>query len=120
MYCSQFTDDALDDLRKLPKNVRNRLKQEFLRKIHRDPAGCSEPLTGLLERFRSFHFGEYRVVYQVFEDIRAVTVVGIGKKDEGHRAEVYEQLEYLARSGELAAAVLEVYQSLSGRNPRKD
>ena len=119
MYRSQFTDEALEDLRALPKNVRNRLKQEFKRKIHRNPSGCSEPLTGLLEDFRSFHFGEYRVVYQVLEDLKVVAVVGIGKKDAGHRAEVYQQLENMAASGRLAAAVLDVYESLGGRKPQK-
>ena len=107
------------DLRALPKNVRNRLKQEFQRKIQRNPCGCSEPLTGLLEDFRSFHFGEYRVVYRVFEDLKVVAVVGIGKKDAGHRAEVYQQLEKLAKTGRLAAAVLEVYESLGGRRPHR-
>jgi addiction module RelE/StbE family toxin len=120
MYRSQFTDDALEELRRLPKNVRNRLKQEFIRKIHRDPAGCSEPLTGLLEGFRSFHFKEYHVIYRVFEDLKVIAVAGIGKKDAGRRAEVYEQLENLARTGRLAAAVLEVYQSLGTRLPRKE
>jgi len=119
VYRSQFTDDALEDLRTLPKNVRNRLKQEFIRKIHRDPTGCSEPLTGLLGQFRSFHFGEYRVVYRVFEDLKAVTVVGIGKKDEAHRAEIYEQLERMAETGQLAAAVLEAYQWLGRPTPHK-
>jgi len=119
VYRSQFTDEALKDLRALPKNVRNRLKQEFQRKIHRDPSGCSEPLTGLLEDFRSFHFGEYRVVYQVLEDLKVVAVVGIGKKDAGRRAEVCQQLENIAKSGRLAAAVLEVYESLGGRKPQK-
>jgi len=119
VYRSQFTDEALKDLRRLPKNVRNRLEQEFVRKIHRDPMGCSEPLTGLLEEFRSFHFGEYRVIYRVFEEMNAVTVVGIGKKDQGHRAEIYEQLESLAKTGKLAAALLEVYRSLGRRNPEK-
>ena len=115
MYRSQFTNDALEDLRALPKNLWNRLQQEFIRKIHRDPKGCSEPLTGVLEKFRSFPFGEYRVVYRVFEDLKAVTVVGIWKKDEAHRTEDYEHLESKAKTCRLAAAVKEVYQSLGGR-----
>jgi addiction module RelE/StbE family toxin len=119
VYRSEFTDDALQDVRRLPKNVKNRLKQEFKRKIHRDPAGCSEPLTGLLKEFRSFHLGDYRVVYRIFEDMEVVAVVGIGKKDQGHRAELYEQLEQLAKTGKLAAAVLDVYRSLETRRPEK-
>jgi mRNA-degrading endonuclease RelE of RelBE toxin-antitoxin system len=113
LYRSKFTSDALENARKLPKNVRNALKKEFQQKIHRDPIGCSEPLTGPLEKFRSFHYGDYRVIYRVFEDIKVVSVVGIGKKDKHHQAEIYKQLEGLARGGELAASVLETFRSLS-------
>jgi mRNA-degrading endonuclease RelE of RelBE toxin-antitoxin system len=106
VYRSQFTADALQDIRGLPKNVRNALKKELQKKIHIDPIGCSEPLTGQLERFRSFHHGDYRVVYRVFTDLRVVAVVGIGKKDEDHQAEIYKNLEALASKGKLAEAVL--------------
>lgn len=113
MYRSQFTSDALDNTRKLPRNVRNALKREFQHKIHHDPIACSEPLTGPLKDFRSFHYGDYHVIYRVFEDLKIVTVVGIGKKDEHHQAEIYNQLEVLAKSGELAASVLASFRSLS-------
>ncbi len=113
MYCSKFTQQALDNIKKLPKNARNALKKEFKQKLQKDPAGCSEALTGPLQEFRSFHFGEYRIVFRVFEDIKAIAVVGIGKKDAHHHAEIYKQLESLAESGKLAAKLLETYRSLN-------
>ena len=106
MYRSLFTTDALRDVKNLPKNVRNSLKKEFKKKIHVDPIGCSEPLTGQLEEFRSFHHGDYRVVYRVFAELGAVSVVGIGRKDADHQAEIYKELEALAQKGKLAEAVL--------------
>ncbi len=112
MYCSKFTDEALANLRELPKNVKNALKKEFKKKIHVNPIDCSEPLTGILERFRTFHYGDYRVVYTVFEDIRTVSVVGIGKKDKDHRTNLYKRLESLAKAGGLAEAILETYRSI--------
>ncbi len=112
MYTSKFIDEALADVKKLPKNVRNTLRGEFKKKIHIDPVGCSEPLERLLADYRSFHYGDYRVIYRVFEDIKAVSVVGVGKKDEGHHAAIYRQLETLAATGKLAQAVLETYRSL--------
>jgi mRNA-degrading endonuclease RelE of RelBE toxin-antitoxin system len=115
LYTSKFTDEALADVKKLPKNVRNALRAEFKDKIHVDPAGCSEPLEGLLAQYRSFHFGHYRIIYRIFEDIKAVSVVGVGKKDQDHHAEIYRQLEALAANGKLAAAVLETYRSLRDR-----
>lgn len=93
--------------------MKNSLKREFQKKIHVNPTECSEPLTGILEGFRSFHFGNYRVVYRVFEDIHTVSVVGIGKKDKKHQTELYKRLERLAQTGKLAAAVLETYRSIS-------
>ncbi len=113
MYCSKFTDEALEDIKKLPKNVRNALKKEFEKKIHVNPLDCSEPLAGILERYRSFHYGDYRVVYRVFEDIRAVSVVGLGKKDKAHQTDLYKRLEALAKKGRLAEAVLETYRVIS-------
>jgi len=112
VYRSEFTDEAVENIKRLPKNVKNSLKKEFEKKIHVDPIGCSEPLTGLLEGFRSFHFESYRVVYRVIEDIRAVAVVAIGKKDKGHQTDLYRRLEALAETGKLAKAVLETYRSI--------
>lgn len=113
LYRSKFTDEALQDIKRLPKNVRNALKKEFERKIHANPVKCSEPLAGILEHYRSFHYGDYRVVYRVFEDIRAISVVGLGKKDKAHRTDLYKRLETLANKGRLAEAVLETYRAIS-------
>jgi addiction module RelE/StbE family toxin len=120
LYTSKFTSQALEDLKDLPKNVRNSLKREFTRKVHIHPTECSEPLTGPLEEFRSFHHRDYRVVYQVLQDLRIVAVVGIGKKDRHHRGEIYKRLEDLARSGKLAAAILDTYRSISDSGESTD
>ncbi len=106
MYSSKFTPDALQDAKNLPKNVRNALRKEFEKKIHADPVVCSEPLSGPLKDYRSFHYGDYGVVYRVFEDLCIVAVVGIGKKDKRHQTELYNRLETLVRAGKVAEAVL--------------
>jgi mRNA-degrading endonuclease RelE of RelBE toxin-antitoxin system len=121
LYSSHYIDEALEDIKKLPKNVRNALRSEFKNKIHVDPVGCSEALTGPLGGYRRFHYREYRVIYRVFEEIKAVAVAGVGKKDKHHKAEVYKQLETLAASGKIAQAVLDTCRSISGPRsaPRK-
>jgi mRNA-degrading endonuclease RelE of RelBE toxin-antitoxin system len=113
VYSSKFTPDALADIKRLPKNVRAALKREFEKKLHINPINCSEPLTGDLKEFRSFHYREYRVVFQVFEDIKAISVVGVGQKDADHHAEIYQHLEKLAKNGKLAEKVLETYRAIS-------
>jgi len=113
LYRSFFTDEALGNIKKLPKAVRNSLKNEFEKKIHVNPLECSEPLSGPLEHFRSFHYRELRVVYQVFDELKAVSVVAVGKKDRHHQSDIYKQLETLVERGKLAAAVLDSLRSLS-------
>lgn len=113
VYRSQFTDDAKVDVRALPKNIKNSLKKEFEKVVHVDPVGCSEALGGELSDFRSFHHEEYRIIFRVFEDIEAIAVVGVGQKNSDHQAQVYHHLEKLARTGQLAATVLDTYRSLS-------
>ena len=113
LYCSKFTDDALEEVKKLPKNVRNALKKEFEKKIHVDSVSCSEQLSGILGHYRRFHYGNYRVVYRIFEDIRVVSVVRVGKKNKDHRTDLYKRLEDLAKRGRLADAVLETYRRIS-------
>lgn len=106
MHISKFTAHALEDVKNLPKNVRNALKKEFQTKIHVNPTNCSEALTGLLTGFRSFHFGNFRVVCKIYDDLKAVAVVGVGKKDRDHQTNLYRKLEELAKTGKLADAVL--------------
>ena len=94
------------DVKRLPKNVRNSLRKEIERVVLRDPVVCSEPLSGPLAQFRSFHHGEYRVVYRVFDDLGALVFVGVGKKNAAHYAEIYKKLESLVEAGELADSLL--------------
>jgi len=117
LYRSVFTEDALNDVKRLPKNVRTALKKEFEKKIHVDPFSCSEELSGILGHYRSFHYGDYRIVYRVFEDIRIISVVGLGKKNKDHRTDLYKRLEDLANRGRLADAVLETYRRISPEKP---
>jgi mRNA-degrading endonuclease RelE of RelBE toxin-antitoxin system len=118
VYRSIFTDDALEDVKELLKNVRNALKREFEKKIPVDPFGCSEELSGILGQYRSFHCGNYRVVYRIFENMKVVSVVGLGKKNKEHQTGLYKRLEDLAKRGRLADAVLETYRKIAPEKPR--
>ncbi len=93
-------------MKALPKNVKNALKKELIKKVSKDPNGCSEKLSGPLNEFRSFHFGKHRVVYRVFEDLGAVAIVGIGAHSASAKADIYRRLEALARTGRVAESLL--------------
>lgn len=107
MHTADFTSDALKQVKSLPKATRNSLKKEFRQTLLRDPGGCSEELVmDPLKGFRSFHWGEYRVVFQLCEEIKRITVVAVAKKSGHADSDVYKKLEDLARSGKLAEAIL--------------
>lgn len=117
MYLVQLTDDALENVRSLPKNVRNRLKGEIREKVAKDPYGCSKGLREPLKGFRSFSFGDYRVIFKVYEDLRAVGIAGIGKRDPRSQADVYKKLHVLAEEGKLAEKVLATLRGCSSPLP---
>src|SRR5215471_6513403 len=105
-YVICFTDDGLEDAKALPKNVRNHLKKEILRRIGKDPIACSEELKPPIEKFRSCHIGDYRVVFYVAEDVRSVAIAGIGKHSKEAARDVYKKLESLVSQGKLAEKIL--------------
>ena len=112
MYVAKFTSDAIADIKLLPKNVRNALRKELEKVVLKNPLGCSEALTGPLLHFRSFHFRDYGVVYRVFQDLKAVAFVGVGKKNSEHYAEIYKKLESLVGAGKLADTLLQNLRSV--------
>ena len=113
MYAAKFTPHAVEDIKALPRNIKNALRKQFEKKIQKDPLGCSETLTEPLAGFRSFHFGNYRVIYKVYEDLKVIAVVGVGEKKADHHAEIYKKLENLATTGKLADSVLRTMRFFS-------
>ena len=111
MYVLKFTKAAVENIKGLPKNTRNALRRELERVVAIDPNACSDPLTGPLAGYRSYHFETHRVVFRVFEDLKAIAVVGIGSKSTAPG--IYERLEKLAYSGKLAESVLSTLRLFS-------
>ena len=107
MYVLKFTGSAVADIKSvIPKHLRGPLKKAMLDKIACDPLGCSHELHGGLLGYRSFAWQQFRVVYRVFEDIRAAAVVGVGLRSPQSAENIYRKLEVLARTGQLAQSVL--------------
>ena len=70
------------DFSKLDKDVRDRVVEK-LREISDDPR-IGKPLRGKLRGLHSARVGDYRIVYQVFDEKRVVAAVTVG-----HRKAVY-------------------------------
>jgi len=113
VYEIKFTREGLANAKSLPKNVRNSLKKELRSIVALDPKGCSEPLTGFLEGWFSFHYLEYRIVFKVFDDLLAIGIAGIGKHDKDAERDIYRKLEVLAKTGKLAESVLSTFRALT-------
>lgn len=104
MYSLQFEANAIADLKKLPKNVRNLLKKEIPKRLVLDPAGSSQALAGPLEGFHSCHIRQYRVVFLIVE--QEVWIVGVGEHSKSAESDIYRRLEDLRKRGEIAGRLL--------------
>lgn len=113
MYVLKLTSEAIANIKALPKGIKNSLRRALEDDVARDPEGCSKPLTGPLEGFRSYHWEGYRVVFQVFPDLRAVAIVRVGERRPGHNTDIYRRLEEVANSGRLAEIVLSNFREIA-------
>jgi mRNA-degrading endonuclease RelE of RelBE toxin-antitoxin system len=114
-YKIEFTKDGLKDARALPKSVKNSLAKELKTKLATNPIGCSEQLRPPLAGWHSFHYGKYRVIFKLYEDLKIVAIAAIGRHSSRATQEVYRKLEVLARSGQLADGILATLLSFSHR-----
>ncbi|MDQ3249963.1 MAG: type II toxin-antitoxin system RelE/ParE family toxin [Chloroflexota bacterium] len=79
-YHLQIEEEVKKQLQRLPGNLRQRIVRiiEGLRDNPR-PANAIE-LTGILAGCYKIVLGQYRIVYEVFDDLVLVEVLRIGKK----------------------------------------
>lgn len=86
-YRIRLTPSAVDDLQALPKKIQRRIarKIDVLANNPRPPQ--SKKLKGQPDLFR-LRSGDYRIIYQIKDDILLVLVIRIR-----HRKDVYRQLE---------------------------
>ena len=65
---------------------------------------CARTLqeTGLLQGYRSIRpVGQrYRIVYQIFEEKVTVAIVGVGRRKEGNKRDIYTLMEKLLENQE--------------------
>jgi mRNA-degrading endonuclease RelE of RelBE toxin-antitoxin system len=106
-YELKFTGGAVVDIKTIiPKHLKGPLRKQLLEKVATDPLACSCELHGELAGYGSFTWQEYRIVYRIFDDLRAVAIVGAGPRSPQSSENIYRRLERLARTGELAEGVL--------------
>jgi len=84
LYEVEITPAGLRHLDRLPENVRAAALESILGPIAENPQRLGKPLLGELEGLWSARRGDYRIIYEVFEDERIVLIHRVQ-----HRRDVY-------------------------------
>ena len=108
----RFTPDAAADIRDLDGSVRNQLRKVLEKKLAVNPEGYGLPLRGALANFWKHEFANHRVIYKIYPQIRVVAICAVGIRKQGDAANIYRQLESVAKSGRLAEQLASVLKKI--------
>ena len=84
MYEVEITPEGLRHLDRLPEKVLAAALETILGPIAENPQRLGKPLLGELEGLRSARRGDYRIIYEVFENEHIVLIHRVQ-----HRRDVY-------------------------------
>jgi mRNA-degrading endonuclease RelE of RelBE toxin-antitoxin system len=84
VYEVEITPEGLRHLNQLPEKVRDAALAAIFGPIAENPGRLGKPLIGGLEGLRSARRGDYRIIYEIFEDEETVLIHRVQ-----HRRDVY-------------------------------
>lgn len=84
MYEVEITPEGLRPLNRLPEKVREAALTAILGPIAENPQRLGKPLLGELEGLHTARRGDYRIIYEIFEDEQVVLIHRVQ-----HRRDVY-------------------------------
>lgn len=84
MHEVEITPEGLRHLNRLPEKVRLAALETMFGPIAENPQRLGKPLVGDLEGLRSARRGDYRIIYEIFEDDQTVLIHRVQ-----HRRDVY-------------------------------
>ena len=76
--------EALEDLKRLDKPVRQKIFERIEIYLSKDPIGLGKPLRQNLSGMFRYRYGDYRIIYIVDIPNRLLTILEVG-----HRKEIY-------------------------------
>lgn len=76
--------EALEDLKRLDKPVRQKIFERIEIYLAKDPIGLGKPLRQNLFGMFRYRYGDYRIIYIVDIQNRLLTILEVG-----HRKEIY-------------------------------
>jgi hypothetical protein len=82
------------------------------KKLAVDPEGYGLPLRGPLANYWKHEFGNHRIIYRVYPQHHVVVVCAVGVRKQGDAADIYRQLQSVAKTGRLAGQLASVLKNL--------
>ena len=113
----RYTPDAAADIKALDGSVRNQLRKVLEKKLAVDPEGYGLPLRGSLAGYWKHQFARHRVIYRIYPEHRIVAVCAVGVRKQGDVADIYRQLESVAKTGRLAEQLSSVLENVLPKKP---
>jgi mRNA interferase RelE/StbE len=113
----RYTSDAAADIKALDGSLRNQLRKVLEKKLAVDPKGYGLPLRGSLAGYWKHQFGRHRVIYRIYLEHRVVVVCSVGVRKQGDAADIYRQLESVAKTGRLAEQLASVLSLVLPKKP---
>jgi mRNA interferase RelE/StbE len=83
MYTVIYHESIADDLKKITKKDKEKIKKAIEKKLTTNPIIFGEPLRSNLIGYRKLRVGEYRIVYQIKEKEKTLIII------IAHRRNVY-------------------------------
>jgi len=108
----RFTPDAAADIHSLDGSIRNQLRKVLEKKLAIHPEGYGLPLRGTLANYWKHEFANHRVIYRIYPQVRVVAICAVGIRKQGDAADIYRQLESVAKSGRLAEQLASVLKKI--------
>lgn len=86
-YQIEYLDNVIsEDIPKLPKTIKIRIKKAIETRLTIDPVGLGKPLRYSFAGHRRIRVGDYRIIYRIDPKKEVVTIVFIK-----HRKDVYDK-----------------------------
>jgi mRNA interferase RelE/StbE len=85
-YAVVYHPDVLkEDLKRLPANIKQRIRKAIETRLVKNPILYGEPLRHTLKGYRKLRVGDCRIIYKV--ELHNIIILKIG-----HRREVYQKV----------------------------
>jgi mRNA-degrading endonuclease RelE of RelBE toxin-antitoxin system len=85
VYGVELTAEGLRHLNKLPEKVRHAALHSIFGPIAENPNRLGKPLVGELEVLWSARRGDYRIIYEIFEDDQIVLIHRVQHRTDAYR-----------------------------------